>query len=325
MLKRNLATLFDVSVCSTNLGDQIITEFVMKELNKLLLNHQITNVPTHDFIGLHAYKQILRSKFSIVGGSNLLSSNMPFYRQWKLKLFDPLIISNVILLGVGWWQYQESTNLYTKLALKNLLSKHNFHSVRDSYTQEMLNKIGIPNVLNTGCPTMWGLTPEHCFDIPSLKADNVVTTITDYNFDGEIEREFLELLLKNYKKVYVWLQGDNDRIRLQEIGMLSKLHVIPPSLSAYRNIIANRDLSLDYIGTRLHAGIYALNYKIRTLVLAIDNRAIEISKDTNLPSCSRKDVKYIQEWIYDNRKTTITLNLKNIELFRESISSLDKI
>ena len=38
--------------------------------------------------------------------------------------------------------------------------------------------MGIQNVLNTGCPTMWRLTPEYCATIPTQKAKNVVFTLS---------------------------------------------------------------------------------------------------------------------------------------------------
>ena len=65
--------------------------------------------------------------------------------------------------------------------LKILLSKTYLHSVRDEYTKDMLERIGIKNVINTGCPTMWSLTEEHCKQIPIKKSNSVVFTITDYN------------------------------------------------------------------------------------------------------------------------------------------------
>ena len=36
---------------------------------------------------------------------------------------------------------------------------------------------------------------------------------------------------------------------------------------------------IGYVGSRLHADIYAINYKIRSSIIAMDNKVIEIAKD----------------------------------------------
>ena len=51
------------------------------------------------------------------------------------------------------------------------------HSVRDSYTKKMLNSIGINNVVNTSCPTVWNITPDHLATIPDTKAKYVANHI----------------------------------------------------------------------------------------------------------------------------------------------------
>ena len=53
----------------------------------------------------------------------------------------------------------------------------------------------------------------------------------------------------------------------------------------------------DYIGTRLHGGIYALLHNRRSLIIEIDNRAAEIAKDTYLPTVKRGDIDSTKAWI----------------------------
>ena len=74
----------------------------------------------------------------------------------------------------------------------------------------MLNKIGIKNVVNTACPTMWRLNEEHCSSIPKEKADRVITTLTNYNRDLDNDKILLDMLLENYKEVYIWIQAIED-------------------------------------------------------------------------------------------------------------------
>lgn len=64
--------------------------------------------------------------------------------------------------AAGWYQYQDEPTGYTKRILKTLLDGQYLHAVRDEYTRQRLLKLGITNVLNTACPTMWGLTDDKC-------------------------------------------------------------------------------------------------------------------------------------------------------------------
>ena len=73
----------------------------------------------------------------------------------------------------------DAIDAYTKKFYKTLLSDEYLHSVRDEMTKKRLNSIGIENVLNTACPTMWSLTPSRQLEISSKRSKNVVTSITD--------------------------------------------------------------------------------------------------------------------------------------------------
>ena len=56
--------------------------------------------------------------------------------------------------------------------------KKYIHSVRDSFSEQMLNSMGITNVINTGCPTMWGITKELCQDISSAMCGSLLIART---------------------------------------------------------------------------------------------------------------------------------------------------
>ena len=257
------------------------------------------------------------------------------FRQWNISILDAIGArcgalhkkdfgkyskmknafrkTHIVLLGVGWFQYQNKPDLYTKLLFKTLLDNKMMHSVRDSYTKQMLESIGIKNVLNTACPTMWGLTPEVCSDIPVFKADSVVTTLTNYRFQAEYDQKMLQMLLDNYKEVYVWLQAIEDYTYLKQLPEINndRLHIVAPTLTAYEALL--RRGNIDYVGTRLHGGIKALNCKCRTLILAVDNRALEISKDTALPVFERStDINIIADKINSSWETNIDLPSENI-------------
>ncbi len=252
-----------------------------------------------------------------ISGTNLLSSNLESRYQWKIdNSHRKFLFNKVALVGVGWWQYQGNINSYTSRIYKSVLNQEIIHSVRDKYSVDKLNSIGINNVLNTSCPTLWDISPEKCKNISKTKAENVVTALTCYKKNKSDDEKMLKILSKNYKKVYLWIQSFLDLEYLNEIGLnIQNLEIVPPTLEAYDNLLKKGDI--DYIGTRLHAGIRAIQNDVRTLILAVDNRAIEISKDINLNVVKRENVEDIKYFINENYETKIVLPSENIQKFKK--------
>lgn len=314
----NKITIFDTSICSENLGDLIIMDSVRDILFKIFQNYQFFSTLTHDKINKPSYNIIKQSKFSFIGGTNLLSSNMNRYNQWKVNLLDGIYINNAILMGVGWWQYQPKINLYTRLLLKLLLQKDYIHSVRDEYSFLKLKAAGFSNVINTACPTMWSLNEKHCSKIPKEKADCVITTLTDYNQNPKKDFEILNLLINSYKKVFFWPQGSGDYQYVNKMN-LNKIQFISPNLFSYNKFLKDEG-SVDYIGTRLHAGIRALQMGKRTIIIGIDNRAIEKSKDFGLNVCPRDDLEKLKSILNKKIITNINLPLNNINFWKSQFN-----
>ena len=310
-------TIFDTSICSQNIGDYIIMDAINNELQNLFSDGIFFHSYTHDRIGKATYQLIKGSDKSFIGGTNLLSSNMNSYNQWKINFLDSFYLKSVILMGVGWWQYQKKPNLYTKLLLKSVLHKNILHSVRDSYTEKMLKTIGIDNVVNTGCPTMWKLVKDHCMKIPNRKSDSVVFTLTDYNQSPKADLTFIQYLRKSYDTVYFWPQGISDIDYFNTLDSFEDVNIVPPSLNAYDQLLDDTSISLDYVGTRLHGGIRALQKNRRTIIIAIDNRAMEKSKDFNLPIVHRDDQTLLEKTIESSFQTEIQLPLKNIAKWKD--------
>ena len=310
--------ILNPSIGSTNLGDLIIFDSVYKQLREIYPSGLLTNFPTQLYTSHDAKMQMREKDLLFVAGTNLLSSNLDSYHQWKISKGHQKFLKNkVVLLGCGWWQYQEGVNNYTKDIYQTVLSKNELHSVRDSYTLEKLKNIGIKNVLNTSCPTLWGLTPEKCKHVPHTKGDDVVTTLTFYKKDKNLDYKMLQILSENYKKVFVWIQGMNDFHYLNEIkGDLNNIELIDPTVEAYNSILKRPNI--DYVGTRLHAGVRALQNNVRTLILAVDNRAIEIGKDVNLNVIKREDVEDALNFISNDYITQIKLPIDNINKWLNS-------
>jgi len=309
--------LFDTSICTDNLGDYLIMESIKIELRKFFPDDFFINIPTHDKVGKNSINKIKISDFKFVCGTNLLSSNMNSYSQWKINIWYSRFITNVILIGVGWWQYQNSPNFYTRILLNRIMNKKYLHSVRDNYTVDKLKEIGIRNVINTGCPTLWNLNNKHCSLIPNKKSDNVLFTLTDYNKNYKRDLEFIKILESNYDRIYFWPQGLNDYEYLSAILKSCKNNIvyISPNIKGLDRLLSS-EIELDYIGTRLHAGIRALQYKRRTIIIGIDNRAVELARDFNLPVIKREEINCLSDRINSSFKTNIYLPTENINNWR---------
>ena len=301
-----------------NLGDQIISESVVKILEQSCGLKLVVRVPSLRKLQKQELVALNDCDYVIVGGTNLLSSNMNKYRQWLIGLYDSFYLKQVILLGVGWWQYQPLPNLYTRLLLRRVLSSTEFHSVRDNYTKSKLASLGIKNILNTSCPTLWDLTPELQKGVPKKKGANVVTTLTSYKKSPEEDRELLQVLRRNYREVFLWAQGDEDGNYARE--MLHDIKILSFGLSGYDRFLLEQD-DIDYIGTRLHAGIRAVQMKKRSLILSVDNRAKEMGRDTNLKTMDRGDTIEMEKWIHSDHITDIRVPFDDIAKWIEQFRS----
>jgi len=123
----------------------------------------------------------------------------------------------------------------------------------------------------------------------------------------------LNTLKRHYETVYFWPQQREDDAYFKSLG-ISGVRSISPSLKAYDRVLQDEDC--DFIGTRLHGGIRALQKHRRCLVIAIDNRATEISKDFELPVLARKESADVANWIYGETPTRVNLPVSAIAAWR---------
>lgn len=307
--------LFNPSVMTENIGDQIIMRYCRDILCQLFPDSKCIDVSTHEIPSEALLHEIQATDLRFVCGTNLLTSHIEKWWNWRLPdgFRKKLQYRNVILFGVGWNSYQDECSDYTRMIYKSLLHPSFFHSVRDQYSADKLRKAGIKNVLNTGCPTMWRFTPSFCKSIPAAKAKSVITSVTDYRRDIDADNAMLRILKNNYDTIYIWLQGKKDA------EYLSMLHVpdhsvLIDSIDAFDEKLVSGEV--DYVGTRLHAGIYALNHQVRSIVIGVDNRSAEIASDTGLPVIERSRISAeLDGRIHSDWKTEIQLKQRNIDSF----------
>lgn len=306
---------YNPSLTTLNMGDYIIYDSIEKQLSELFKNAFNVDVSTHLPISYIFSNLLKEADYKFVCGTNLLMGKLNgIFRQWDINILNAKKLGPAILIGAGWWQYNNDLNYYTKKVYERILSRDYFHSVRDQYTKNKLEKMGFKNVICTACPTMWALTPEHCAGIPKEKSARVVTTVTDYNIDVLKDEEMLKMLLENYDEVNVWIQGIGDYEYLKLLKNYDRVKLIPPSLEEYDKVLESGNI--EYVGSRLHGGIRALQHKLRTVIIAVDNRAKEIQTSFNINVLERENISDLSGIINNSLETEINIPTDEIKRWK---------
>lgn len=309
--------LFDTSIATQNKGDEIIMESVRRELEPVLKGNFVYNFPTH-LVSFPFGHQFTSSKANLaknaylkfICGTNLFWTNMlrpnPLLNV-NIMNYKPMRKS--ILMGVGYDGVKCSDHFdpYSKMLWKRVLSHKYVHSTRDDKTVEYLNMLGL-KAINTSCPTLWKLTPEHCKDIPTKKADKVVFTLSSTGgINRENDQKIIDCLLKNYKEVYFWSQTYGGYKTLRSYENCDKIKYIDPELNEYRKFLLENDV--DYVGTRLHGGVFAMQNKKRAINLSVDHRAEEFDR-YHINVLPQDDIQAIDEKINSDFATAVTVDYK---------------
>ena len=78
---------------------------------------------------------------------------------------------------------------------------------------------------------------------------------------------------------------------------------------------------MDYVGTRLHGGVFAMQNFCRSLIISIDHRAEGFHKTNNLPILRREEIPdRLESLINSEFATEIILNSEAIAEFKSQFS-----
>ncbi|MCK4782105.1 MAG: hypothetical protein KAV87_00030, partial [Desulfobacteraceae bacterium] len=158
--------------------------------------------------------------------------------------------------------------------------------------------------------------------IPSTKARSVLFTFTEYNQRPKDDKLLWEIVRRNYATVYFWPQMYGDYNYAKKICG-NAVVFIDPSIEALDHLLQSKDI--DYIGTRLHAGIRALQHKRRAIITAVDNRASEMGRDFNLPVISRERIASdLEDKINSSWNTRVNIDSEAIAFWKRQFSSLNQ-
>lgn len=312
--------LYTTTRHSPNIGDLVISRACRRELQSIFGEGiEFIAVPSHEYPSRESLRRLEECEHIFVGGSNLLWFRWWRPSSWKIGPLGLLHYRDLVLLGVGWGAYDISADAYGKWVCKTILSNDRIHSVRDGFTRNIAsNELAVPKVLNTACPTMWCLTPEKLRSIHTDRGDECIFSLTDYSKNPVQDGQLLVDLAKHYGgRLLFWPQGDGDLEYCRSLGYSGR--VIDRSLHSLLKLLSS-GTKFDYVGTRLHAGIICLEHDVRTLIIAIDNRAKEISTDTGLPAVAREDRNGLLQWIVGNSRTNIRLPTSDIYQWKSQFS-----
>lgn len=298
-------TIVDTSISTDNVGDEIIMDAVNEIVSDLFPNAYIFRVPSHDALSERTRAFVRKSAWCFIGGTNLLSSVINPWNLWRLDRLaaNAFGSSRTICLGTGWNDYMQSPSSESKILLETALSSNHVHAVRDKYTQDHLTSIGINSVF-TSCPTTWVLSSKFCSKIPTKKAKIAIITLSAWRAEIELDKAWIDIVRDNYDEVFFFSQMQDDFQYLAGLGY-DDIKTVAATVQAYDRFLNDHDV--DFIGTRLHGGIRALQKGRRALILSIDNRAAEMGRDTGLPVLPRSDSAAVGKWINGAPPLTITL------------------
>lgn len=309
--------LLDITISDTNTGNQIIMQAIRKHLREIFPMAFHISIPSFERIGRVSREILYQSDIIFLCGGNTLTAHNWLFQPWKIGLRDVgYLKGKVVAVGVGWLRYEGNPDFLTRWLYRTVMSREWVHSVRDSYTEAKLRALGF-QVLNTGCPSLWDINPKHLEDVPSEKGESVLMTLTKYRQDVDRDRRLFEVLRQNYCDIYFWPQqpGDLEYARSVMGSDISSVHVVPPQLEDL-DVVLGSNLSLDYVGTRLHAFIRSLQHKRRSILVAVDSRGIEMGKDFNFPMVSRRTLVELHKLIAKKWRPSIKLPTENIELWK---------
>lgn len=313
--------LFNTAVGSLNTGDYIINESgkeqLLSLLNGMFVVEYATHLPVSHFYQNNRFSMRIRytdnSDYKFILGTNLLTyDNFHPWPNWNVNIFNYRPYKGVVLIGVGSAPNAPKINGYTKYLYKKILSRDYIHSTRDEKTKELLESIGV-KAINTGCVTLWGLTSEKCRQIPTTKSDRVVFTLTDYARDEVNDQRLVDILKCNYKNIYFWPQGSGDYEYIHRLGV-EGIEIISPQLEAYRELLKRG--GIDFVGTRLHAGIFAMQHSVRALIIIVDNRARDMQQSYNINAIERGDLDQLELKINSEFITKVQIDEEKIKVWK---------
>ena len=125
------------------------------------------------------------------------------------------------------------------------------------------------------------------------------------------DQKLIDILKKEYEELYFWVQGAFDLEYFRSFNNTEGIHIISPEVDNYSEVLNLPDL--DYVGTRLHAGMFAMQHKKRAIILAFDNRVRDMQAAYDLHVIERDEIERLPQMINSTFATDVKLKKDNID------------
>lgn len=301
--------MIDPSISSFNVGDKIVSHYCERHLKQIFPDAFFIKVSAYNKVDDRTIEIIRQSEHIFFCGTAPITSEISF--RWPIERWD--YSRKVTMMGVGWNNTAEPdlTSRAVQIYDSNL-SQNYYHAVRDNLSKD---KLGYINRLfvNTSCPSMW--------DINKLRIDNkkynwVVFTLNSARSNAYFDQKIYKMLMKKYEgRVIFFAQSPKDYGYFMSIMNEKPAHICQSSFEAYSDVLRH---GCDYVGTRLHGGIHALNHYLKTVIVGVDNRAVSLADDFGLPVIEyQQGIDYMIEQKLSNYEINIELPTDNIQKWKD--------
>ena len=282
-------------------------DFLIEERANALLKYVIPDIKINRYLRSELKEnlgEINENDAIVFGGGPLYMSNLDGYLP--LNECIEKITTPIMVMGAGWYGLFGGYDLtyqykFTPLTLKFLQKIDNEGyglSCRDIYSVRTLNKEGLKNVVMTGCPAWYDLENIHNTDgrigAWSIKKIMVSDPANHSNYDHAVRvLEYLKHAFPNAEIVFVFHRGMNadnytsqkEGSNLQElVKRINKMNIQTIDISYGSNgfdIYNDCDL---HVGFRVHAHIYNLSIRNRTILIEEDGRGAGVNQALGIPA-----------------------------------------
>lgn len=295
------------TLCSTiarNTGNSYIGYSIIK----IIYGHykkvdQIQSIWNYDFSKTNEDTKFINEHYTHVVfcmqdqlNTNKVFGNLPWAKITKFieKINIPFI---PVSIGTN-CDYNDDTfcdlhkNLNKDLVrfINTLASKSELMGVRGEMTFDVLNRLGIKNVLPVGCPTFYEeLNPnKQIIKKPFNQNFKIILNNSDIlkNYNGnrcwilQDEIDIVNFLYFNQSLSHYGINLNNKEQALLKEYIANNNIAFIPSIETWKDKVAENDF---YMGSRVHGGVIALNSSVPTLICQNDIRAFEMTDLLNIP------------------------------------------
>lgn len=295
-----------------NAGDFLIEKRAIELLRYVYPNIEIIKILR---INIKENIDLINSSDVVVlGGGPIYMENMDKFLP--VEFCCDYIQPPIMILGGGWWGINGCNSAAYDYKFTNttvsFLRKVDIYGLglgcRDLYSYKTLKKQGFRNVYMTGCPAWYDLKYVHNTELSKRKKKIKKIIISDpaqrRNFESAFKIvEYVYNKFPNSSITFMFHRGigkdqytsERQGEALESLCEKLKSSIIPMNVIDISYGAAGFDIYNDcdlHIGFRVHAHIYNLSRRNRTILIEEDGRGAGVNQALGLPSITSYNDKY---------------------------------